>query len=110
MEWLAGVRWGRHKQKGKKKKRKLGSEKKAEEEVQDRKGARTPYHAEESGRSSQQGRIVPEKTLMAEEGSVEDVELSASSCDSDDSEEERSKLEAVAVTFVGGVMQPSHKS
>ena len=49
-------------------------------------------------------------TIVAEEGSCKDVALSTSSCDSDDSGEDRSKLEAVAVTFVGGVMQASHKS
>ncbi len=51
-----------------------------------------------------------QKGLVAEEGSCKDAELSTSSCDSDNSGEDRSKLEAVAVTFVGGVMQTSHKS
>ena len=109
LEWLAGVRWGRHKGKGKKK-RKLGPEKEEEEEVQVWKGTKTSYHAEEVGKRSQQGRIATEKALKEEEGSVKEVELSGSSCDSDDSGEDRSRLEAVAVTFVGGVMQPSHKS
>ena len=103
MEWLASVRQGRHKRRERQKRRKLGPEKEEE-------GSRTSYCTEEGGSSSQQGRIVTQKGLVAEEGSCKDAELSTSSCDSDDGGEDRSKLEAVAVTFVGGVMQTSHKS
>lgn len=103
MEWLASVRQGRHKRSERQKRQKLGPEKEEE-------GSRTSYCTEEGGNSSQEGRIVSQKGVMPEEGSCKDAELSTSSCDSDDSGEDRSKLEAVAVTFVGGVMQASHKS
>ena len=106
MEWLASVRQGRHKARGRQKKRKLCPKKEEEEEEE----ATASYHTGEVDRSFQQGRIVTKKALVAEEGSLKDVELNTSSCDSDDSGEDRSKLEAVAVTFVGGVMQASHKS
>ena len=102
MEWLASVHQGRHKRRERQKRRKMGPE---EEE-----GSKTSYCTEEGGSSFQEGRIVSQKGVVPEEGSCKDAELSTSSCDSDDSGEDRSKLEAVAVTFVGGVMQASHKS
>ena len=86
---------GRHKERRRRKKRKL-CPKEDEEEEEEETG--TPHHTREGQNDFQQGRTVTESALAAEEGPLKDVELSSSSCESDDSEQDRSKLESVAVT------------